>query len=70
MEMIEGFHLPQRPQAFIEVAMGQYLIKQKKNYLIDNRICEFHDILEDKKVQFPEAIDQVPDIIIYLCDGI
>lgn len=32
-------------------------------------MCEFHYILEDKKVQFPEDSSQVPDIIIYFCDG-
>lgn len=27
------------------------------------------EILDDKKVQFPEDIEQVPDIIVYFCDG-
>lgn len=32
-------------------------------------MCEFHYVMEDKKVQFPEDITQVPDIILYFCDG-
>jgi hypothetical protein len=32
-------------------------------------MCEFMEILEDKKVQFAEDIEQVPDIIVYFCDG-
>lgn len=27
------------------------------------------EVLEDKKVQFTEDVDQIPDIIIYFCDG-
>ena len=51
--------------------MGQYLMRANKKFTLqkEKRICEFQHILEDKKVQFPEDINQVPDIIIYLCDG-
>ena len=35
----------------------------------EKRTAEFYYVMEDKKVQFPEDISQVPDIIIYLCDG-
>lgn len=51
------------------VAMGQYLIRSNKRFNIEKRMCEFHYIMEDKKVQFPEDEKQAPDIIIYFCDG-
>ena len=53
------------------VSMGQYLMRCNKKFPVmkEKRICEFQHILDDKKVQFAEDINQVPDIIIYLCDG-
>lgn len=49
--------------------MGQYLVRAEKKFNVEKRMCEFHHVMEDKKVQFPEDITQVPDIIIYFCDG-
>jgi hypothetical protein len=68
MEMIEGFQLPVRKEAVIQVAIGQYLIKSKPHQVV-NGLCEFLEIMEDKKVQFPEDLTQVPDIIVYFSDG-
>jgi hypothetical protein len=36
----------------IHVAIGQYMIKSKP-YKVEKRMCEFLEVLEDKKVQFP-----------------
>ena len=51
--------------------MGQYLIRNDKKCKLnkEKRIGEFQTPLPEKKVQFPEDITQVPDIIVYLCDG-
>lgn len=51
--------------------MGQYIIRPDRKFKLDKdkRIGEFQTPLPEKKVQFPEDITQVPDIIIYLCDG-
>lgn len=29
VELIEGFQLPDRPEAYLQIAIGQYLIKTK-----------------------------------------
>jgi hypothetical protein len=71
VELIEGFQLPEKHEAQIIVGMGQYLMRCEKKFPLEKekRICEFHHVLSDKKVQFAEDIEQVPDVIIYFCDG-
>ena len=51
--------------------MCEFLVRCNKKFPVskEKRICEFQHILDDKKVQFAEDINQVPDIVIYLCDG-
>jgi len=42
---------------------------KSQSHITQNNLCEFMEIMEDKKIQFPEDVSQVPDIIIYFCDG-
>lgn len=71
VELIEGFQLPEKSEAHLIASMGQYLMRCNKVFPLEKekRVCEFYHVMEDKKVQFPEDITQVPDIILYYCDG-
>lgn len=40
LELLEGFQLPERVEAVIQVGIGQYMVKSK-THQVEKRMCEF-----------------------------
>jgi hypothetical protein len=69
VDLIEGFGLPEMECCYVHICMGEYTIKTGK-YNVKEGFCEFYDSLDEKKINLPENSDSMPDLVVYLCNGL